>query len=143
MKSARVVSFGRNVTVSWTKFRTAMRIGLVMRRSLPHYALSAPARNSSARRNRALARIIVEAALDLAADPTGLDVFHQQWTGPVLGIGQALVQHLHHREEGIEADEVGELERAHRMGGAELHAGVDRFHVARALRERIHGLADT
>src|SRR6267154_2687540 len=27
MKSSRVVSFGRNVTVSWTKFRTAMRIG--------------------------------------------------------------------------------------------------------------------
>src|SRR5262249_17315193 len=30
MKSSSVVSLGRNVTVSWTKFRTAMRIAAVM-----------------------------------------------------------------------------------------------------------------
>src|SRR5436309_5764531 len=37
MKSSRVVSLGRKVTVSWTKFRTAMRIGWrVMPVSLVH-----------------------------------------------------------------------------------------------------------
>src|SRR5437879_415045 len=93
-------------------------------------------------RNRPLARIIVEAALDLAADPAGLDVLHQQRTRAVFGIGQALVQHLHHRQAGIEADEVGELERAHRMVGAELHAGVDRLDIADALVERVDRLVD-
>src|SRR5216683_4009458 len=88
---------------------------------------------ASARRNRALAGVVVEAALDLAADPAGFDVLHQKRTGAILRIGQALVQHLHHRQAGVEADEVGELERAHRMVGAELHAGVDRLDIADAL----------
>src|SRR5216683_7377361 len=88
---------------------------------------------ASARRNRALAGIVVEAALDLAADPTGFDVLDQERARPIFRIGQALVQHLHHRQAGIEADEVGELERAHRMVGPELHAGVDRLDVADAL----------
>src|SRR5205823_49306 len=56
-----------------------------------------------------LAAVVVEAALRLAAEPTGLDVFHQQRAGPILGIGQTLVEHLHDGEAGVEADEVGEL----------------------------------
>src|SRR5438445_3865543 len=87
----------------------------------------------SPRRDRALAGIVVEAALDLLADPAGLDVLHQERARPVFGIRQALVQHLHHRETGIEADEIGELERAHRMVGAELPAGVDRLDLADAF----------
>src|SRR5690242_19597965 len=91
----------------------------------------------SARRDRALAGIVVETALDLAADPTRLDVFHEKRTRPVLGIGQPLVQHLHHRKASVEADEISELERSHRMIGAELHAGVDRLDIAHALVKRV------
>src|SRR5262245_19143012 len=61
-----------------------------------------------ARRHRLLAAIVVEAALGLAPQPARLDVFHQQRTGPVLGIGETLIQHLHDREAGIEPDEIGE-----------------------------------
>src|ERR1700730_13226580 len=76
-------------------------------------------------RQRLPAAVIVEAAPDLAAEPAGLDVFHQQGTGPVLRIGETLVQHLHHREADIEADEIGQLERSHRMVGAEPHRRID------------------
>ena len=95
-----------------------------------------------ARRHRRLAAVVVEAALGFAAEPAGLDVFHQQRTGPVLGVGQALVQHLHHRQAGIEADEVGELERPHRMVRAEPHRGVDRLDRADAFVQRVDRLVD-
>src|SRR5262249_45900583 len=52
----------------------------------------------SPRRHRLLAAIVIEAALRLATEPAGLDIFHQQRTRAVLGVGQALVQHLHDRE---------------------------------------------
>src|SRR5450432_1227815 len=68
-----------------------------------------------ARRDRLLAAIVVEAAAGFAAQPAGLDVLHQQRTRPVFRIGQALVQDVHDRQNGVEADEVTELERAHRM----------------------------
>src|SRR4051794_32106902 len=44
------------------------------------------------RRHRLLAPVVVEAALGLASEPSGFDVLHQQRTGTVLGIRQALVQ---------------------------------------------------
>ena len=100
------------------------------------------AERSLPRRHRLLAAIVVEAAIGLAAEPAGLDVFHQQRAGAVLRIRQALVQHLHHRQAGIEADEVGELQRAHRMVRAELHRGVDRLDGADALVERVDRLVD-
>jgi len=49
----------------------------------------------SPRRHRLFAAIVVEAALRLTTEPAGLDIFHQQRTRAVLGVGQALVQHLH------------------------------------------------
>src|SRR5665647_1464349 len=51
----------------------------------------------------------VEAALGLASEPAGLDIFHQQGTGPVLGVGQTLMQHLHDRQAGVEPDEIGQF----------------------------------
>ena len=59
------------------------------------------------RRDGNLTAVVVKAAARLAAEPARLDILHQQRAGPVLGIGEALVEHLHHREAGIEADEVG------------------------------------
>jgi hypothetical protein len=70
-------------------------------------------------RHRLLAAVIVKTALRLAAEPAGLDVFHQQRARPVFRIRQALVQHLHDRQAGVQADEVGKLERSHRMVRAE------------------------
>src|SRR3546814_19237750 len=65
-----------------------------------------PRRGASARRDGRFAGVIVEAAPDLAAEPAGLDVFHEQRTGPVLRIGESFVEHLHDRQAGIEPDEV-------------------------------------
>src|SRR5258707_5045299 len=65
------------------------------------------------RRDRLVAAIVVEAALGLAAEPAGLDIFHQQRTRPILGVRQPLVQNLHDRKTGIETDEIGMSPRRH------------------------------
>ena len=62
-----------------------------------------------ARRNRLLAAIVVEAAIGLAAEPAGFDIFHEQRTRAILRIRQALIENLHDRQTGIEADEVGQV----------------------------------
>src|SRR5205809_882738 len=49
------------------------------------------------RRHRLGAAIVVEAALGLASQPAGLDIFYQQRTGPVFGIREPFMQHLHDR----------------------------------------------
>src|SRR5690348_2738773 len=82
-----------------------------------------------ARRNGMIPAIIVEAAPRLLAKPTGLDVFHQQRTGPVFRIRKALVENLHDRKAGIESDEIGKLQGAHGVIGAEPHRSVDGFDV--------------
>src|SRR5262249_10506810 len=61
-----------------------------------------------------LAAIIVKAAARLAADPAGVDIFYQQRAGPVFRIGKPLIEHLHDRKAGVETDEIGKLQRAHR-----------------------------
>src|SRR5262249_4657283 len=95
-----------------------------------------------ARRDRLFAAVIVETALGLSPKPAGLDILHQERARPVFGIGQPLVQHLHDRQTSVEADEVGKLERPHRMMGAEPHRGVDCLNVSDALIERIDCLVD-
>ena len=55
------------------------------------------------------AAIVVEAAPRLAAQPAGFDILHQERTRPVLAVGHALVQHLHHGQAGIQSDEIGQL----------------------------------
>src|SRR5262245_29261439 len=96
----------------------------------------------SARRYGLFPAVVVKAALGLATEPTGLDVFHQQRAGAVLGIRQALIEDLHDGQAGVEADEVGKLERTHRVVGAKPHGLVDRFNRADALIERVDGLVD-
>src|SRR5215510_11038408 len=72
--------------------------------SMHGVVLHAPA--VSARRHRLLGAVVVEAALDLAAEPAGLDVLHQERAGAILAVGQPLIEHLHDREAGVEADEI-------------------------------------
>src|SRR5215471_14257755 len=99
-------------------------------------------RNASARRHRLLAAIIVKAAIGLTPEPAGLDVFHQQRTRPIFRVGQPLVQYLHHRQARIEPDEIGELERTHRVVRAKAHRSVDAVNGANALVQRIDRLVD-
>src|SRR6188508_1660750 len=96
----------------------------------------------SARWYRLFTAIVVEAPLRLAAEPAGLDVFHQQWTGAILRIRQAFVEHLHDRKAGIETDEVGKLERPHGMVCAEPHRLVDRLDRSDALVEGVDRFVD-
>ena len=86
--------------------------------------------------------VIIEPAARLAAEPTSFDIFHQQWTGAVLGICQSLIKHLHHAEAGVQADEIGKLKRSHGMVGAQPHSGIDGIHIAHAFIERIDRFVD-
>src|SRR5579875_329899 len=120
------------------KYGVPRRIANPMRRRLPVRAAGLP----SARRNRLLAPVIVKAAARLPPEPAGLDVFHQQRTGAVFAVGQALVEHVHHREAGVEADEIGELQGPHGVMGSEPHADIDGLDGADTLVKGIDGLVD-
>src|SRR5690606_17283199 len=86
-----------------------------------------PRRTGSAGRHGLVAAIVVEAAARLAAEPARLDIFHEKRAGAVFRIRKTVMQHLHDGEAGVEADEVGELQGAHGMVGAEAHGLVDAF----------------
>src|SRR5207237_1707244 len=77
--------------------------------------------------------VIVEALARLAAEVAGRHVVAQQRARPILVLAEARVQALEDRQTGIEPDQVGERERAHRLVGAELHAAVDARHPGQRL----------
>src|ERR1700737_4375713 len=112
-------------------------IGRAFARPVAQPTLRIRAWDALPRGDRLVAAIVVEAALGLAAEPAGLDVFYQERTGPVLGVRETLMQDLHDRQTGIEADEIGKFKRPHRMVRTELHRGVDRLDVSDPLIQRI------
>jgi hypothetical protein len=57
--------------------------------------------------------ITVETTTGLATEITGGYVFFQQGAGTVFRIAQALVEDVHDVDANVEADEVGQFERAH------------------------------
>src|SRR4051812_859154 len=69
------------------------------------------------------ARIRVEAAAGLLAEMAGLDELDQDFRRRVVLLADALLEHAHHVEADVEPDEVGELERAHRVVQPDLRAG--------------------
>ena len=69
----------------------------------------------------------------LAAEPSRLDVLAPQRAGPELRIAEAVVQHLEDRKARVEADQIGQRERAERVAHAEPHDRVDRLGIADAL----------
>src|SRR5262249_32050944 len=91
---------------------------------------------------RLVAAIVVESALGLATEPAGLDVFHQQRAWPILRVRQPFMENLRDGQADIEADEVGKLERTHRVVRAELHGGVDGIDRAYPLIKRVDRLID-
>ena len=92
----------------------------------------------SARSDRRVARrrsavVGVETAARLATEQAGVDHPREQRRGGVERLLELLVERLGDRLGGVEADQVGERERALRVGGAQDQAAVD---VARRWRSR-------
>src|SRR5205814_2286819 len=66
-------------------------------------------------RARSGGRVLVEPAAALPAQVAPLHHPPQQRAGTVLRVAEPLVQHLHDVQAGVEADEIGERERPHRV----------------------------
>src|SRR3546814_7030927 len=73
----------------------------------------------SPRRDGGLARPVVEAAARLFADPARLDILDEQRGGAEFGVAGAAVEDADDFEAGVEADEIGQRDRSHRMVEAE------------------------
>src|SRR5438445_1653438 len=80
-------------------------------------AAAATARLSS----RPLRIVLVEAATRFLPEVAGVDHPPQERAGPVLRIAETVVEDLEDGKAGVEADEVGERQGAHRVAHAEGH----------------------
>ena len=78
----------------------------------------------------------VEPASGLPAEPSGSDVLPEQRARTVLRVAEPVVHHLENRDARVEADEVRERERTHRVVHAELHHLIDRLGRADAFHQR-------
>src|SRR5258707_477833 len=67
---------------------------------------------------------------------TGINILLQQRTGAVFVISQSLVKDLGDVENGIQADEVCQLERAHRLVGPQLHRSIDVLNATQTFHHR-------
>ena len=61
----------------------------------------------------------------LAPQPARTDHLAEQGRGAVLALAHLVAEQLHDGEAHVEADEVGQSQRAHGMIGSELHGGID------------------
>src|SRR5579875_3124149 len=86
--------------------------------------------------------VLVEAAAGFAAEPAGGDVFFEQRAGAVFGIAEAVVQNFENVHANVEADEIGEFERAHGMVHAQFHHCVHRFGSGDALQYGVSGFVN-
>ncbi len=75
-------------------------------------------------------------------EPAGVDHADKQWAGAVLGVADAFDQDAHDVEADVEADEVGECERTHRMSHAELEDLIDGLGRGDSLHDGEDGLVD-
>src|SRR3546814_13274314 len=72
----------------------------------------------------------------------GLDILDEQRRRAEFGVAGAVVEDADDLEAGVETDEVGEGDRAHRVVEAEAAAGVDVLHRRHALTQCEHRLVD-
>ena len=86
-------------------------------------------------------RIGVEALAGLLAELARRDEVHEDLRRPEVVATEPVVEHAHDPEADVEADEVGQLERSHRMVEADPRAGVDVVGRAQALLVGAHRLA--
>src|SRR4051794_19403258 len=87
-------------------------------------------------------RVFVEARAGFPAQAARRDVLPQQRTRGVAVVTEAFLEHLHDRDARVEADQVGQGERAERVREAELGDGVDRLRLGDAVVQRPHRLVD-
>src|SRR3954453_11277774 len=73
----------------------------------------------------ASSRVVIEPPAGLAPEQPGIDHARQQWRWGVQRLLELLVEAVGAGERGVEADQVGEAERAHRVVAPLHHAGVD------------------
>src|SRR5208282_4214222 len=104
--------------------------------SFPPGARGAHPRSARWRNQSTFLIIYIKSAARFAAEISGIDVLLQQWTWAVLVVAEHPMHHLHDRKAGVQPDQVGQLERAHRLVGAELHRGVDIRYAANAFVHR-------
>src|SRR5688572_19763528 len=81
-------------------------------------------------------RILIHAPTHLAAEPAGLDVLDEQRTRTVL-LAERPMQIFENAEARVEADQIDQLERAHRMIQSEFERLVDVFGRRDALHQHI------
>ena len=86
--------------------------------------------------------MVVESDSGFAAEVSAGDHFRQQRTGAKLRVVESLVQCLQHREAGVQSDEVGEFQRAHRMIHSEAHCEVYVFDAAEVFHARVKRLVE-
>src|SRR4051812_16606994 len=72
-----------------------------------------------------LLAVLVKASPGFAAEIAGIDHLLEQRRGPVFRFVEALIEDVHHRQHGVETDEIGQRQWPDRMIASELHAGVD------------------
>src|SRR5713226_9012205 len=64
--------------------------------------------------------VLVEPSPALLPQPACIHHLDQQWTRPVLGIAQAILQYSHDVEADVEADKIRQGQRAHGMRHSQL-----------------------
>src|SRR6476646_9849342 len=69
--------------------------------------------------------VVIEAPPGLPAEPPGGDHALHQGRGCVLVPLEFLIERIAHRVQDVEADEIAQCERTHRVPGPELHPLVD------------------
>src|SRR5262249_53642756 len=83
-----------------------------------------------------LLAVVVKSPPALAAEIAGVDHLLEQGSCPVFRVVEALIEHIHDRQHGIEPDQVGQRQRPDRMVATELHAGIDLFGTRNSLLQR-------
>lgn len=65
--------------------------------------------------------VLVKASPRLAAEIASVDHLFQQCCGAIFRITEILIEYIHHREEGVEADQIGESQWTDRMICSQFH----------------------
>src|SRR3954469_12883365 len=98
----------------------------------------APLRNTQ----YAILSVLVKPFPTFPPKPPGLYHLDQQWAGAVLGVFEAVVEHVEDVQAYVETDEVGERQRPHGVIHAQFHDGVDVFPGGYALKQGEYRLVD-
>lgn len=105
-------------------------------------AVKRPAPKGAGLLSQSLLGVVVEADAALLAELAGADHLLEQRMRTILGIAGLALEDFHDGEADVEADQIAESQRTHRMIGTELHGSVDAFDGGDALGVDADGLVD-